>query len=77
VEQNVYEFDGAQRLSRHIASLPGTLEEALEELEQDEVIAAALGEHTLQRYLEAKRQEWNEYRIQVTAWELDRYLAAL
>ena len=65
------------RVSYEIASLPGTLEEALQELERDEVIAEALGEHTFRRYLEAKRLEWDEYRIQVTSWELDRYLTML
>ena len=39
--------------------------------------AAALGEHIFPRYVELKRAEWDEYRIQVSQWELDRYLAAL
>jgi glutamine synthetase len=77
VEENVYEFDPVQLRRHEIASLPGTLEEALQELEGDEVIAESLGEHTFRRYLEAKHLEWNEYRIQVTPWELDRYLTML
>lgn len=77
VEENVYEFDSLDLRLREIATLPGTLEEALQEMEQDQVIAEALGEHTFRRYLEGKRLEWDEYRIQVTAWELDRYLATL
>ncbi len=77
VEENVYEFDPVELRRHEIASLPGTLEEALQELEDDEVIAEALGEHTFRRYLEAKRLEWDEYRIQVTPWELDRYLTML
>ena len=76
VEENVYEFGPAQLRSHDIASLPGTLEEALRELERDDVIAEALGEHTFRRYMEAKRREWDEYRVQVTQWELDRYLTA-
>jgi glutamine synthetase len=74
VEENVFEYDAGQLRSHDIASLPGTLEEALNELEQDEVIAEALGEHMFRRYLNAKRAEWDEYRIQVSAWELNRYL---
>jgi glutamine synthetase len=54
--------------------LPGSLREAVEEMEKDEVVAQALGEHVYQRYLEAKTQEWQEYRRQVTTWELERYL---
>jgi glutamine synthetase len=77
VEENVYEFDPLQLSSHHITSLPGTLEEALVELEKDQVIAKALGEQTFRRYLEAKRLEWDEYRIQVTPWELERYLTTL
>ena len=77
VEENVYEFDSLQLRSHDIAALPGTLEEALQELERDQVIAAAFGEHTFRRYLEAKRLEWDEYRIQVSSWELNRYLTSL
>jgi glutamine synthetase len=77
VEENVYEYDPLELRSHDIATLPGTLEEALQELEQDEVIAQALGSHTFLRYLEAKRLEWDEYRIQVTPWELERYLTTL
>lgn len=77
VEENVYEYDPLRLRSHDIASLPGSLEEALHELEHDAVIAKALGSHTFQRYLEAKRLEWDEYRIQVTPWELERYLTTL
>ena len=77
VEENVYEFDSLQLQSHDIAALPDTLEEALQELEKDRIIAEAFGEHTFRRYLEAKRLEWNEYRIQVSAWELNRYLTTL
>jgi len=77
VEENVYELDALELSSHEIASLPGSLEEALQELEQDPVIAEALGEHTFRRYLDAKRLEWDEYRTRVTSWELDRYLTTL
>ena len=58
------------------ASCPGTLSEALAELEADEVIREALGEHVFERFVEAKREEWDEYRMQVTGWETARYLEA-
>ena len=45
-------------------------------MEQDEVIAEALGDHVYTHYLEAKREEWSEYKTQVTEWERDRYLEA-
>ena len=37
---------------------------------------AALGEHVFRHYIEAKREEWDDYRTQVSAWEVDRYLDA-
>ena len=43
-------------------------------LKQDEIIQDALGEHVYERYVEAKLLEWNEYRLYVSRWELDRYL---
>jgi glutamine synthetase len=54
--------------------LPGSLDEALDELEKDTVIQDALGLHIFERYLEAKRQEYSAYRSQITPWELERYL---
>jgi glutamine synthetase len=76
VEENLYHFDAAKLASRKIRQLPGTLREALDELQADKVIAEALGEHVFERFVEAKTEEWDEYRMQVTAWEVDRYLEA-
>ena len=49
---------------------------SLDELRNDEVVAEALGEHVFERFVEAKTEEWDAYRMQVSAWELDRYLEA-
>jgi glutamine synthetase len=76
VEESLYSMEEARLRERNIQELPGTLREALDELEKDEVIGAALGDHVLSRYLDAKREEWDEYRTQVTQWELERYLEA-
>jgi glutamine synthetase len=76
VEENLYHFDAAKLESRKIKQLPGTLREALDELRNDEVIADALGEHVFERFVEAKTEEWDDYRMQVSSWELDRYLEA-
>ena len=54
--------------------MPGTLGEAIEELERDKVIRDALGDHMYGHFVDAKRAEWNEYRTQVSQWELERYL---
>ncbi len=76
VEENLYHFDAAKLESRKIKQLPGTLREALDELEADAVIREALGEHVFERFVEAKTEEWNEYRTQVSSWEVERYLEA-
>ncbi len=62
--------------SKGIRELPGTLGEAIDELERDEVIREALGEHVFNHFVEAKRAEWDEYRTQVSGWEVERYLEA-
>jgi glutamine synthetase len=76
VEESLYEMTPERIRELGIKELPGTLSEALDELEADEVMREALGEHVFSRFIEAKRAEWDEYRSQVTAWELDRYLEA-
>ena len=77
VDEDVYHFDDRRLDELSIASLPGTLEEALDELEKDKVVREALGDHVYEAFMRAKRAEWDEYRIQVTDWELNRYLETL
>ncbi|HEY89262.1 MAG TPA: type I glutamate--ammonia ligase [Thermoflexia bacterium] len=74
VNEDIYHLDKAERRRKSIETLPGTLAEALVALEQDEVIKNALGETIITAFLRAKWAEWNEYRIQVSAWELEHYL---
>ncbi|HEY0734939.1 MAG TPA: glutamine synthetase family protein [Herpetosiphonaceae bacterium] len=70
-EEDLYHIDPR---SRALTTLPGSLGEALEKLQGDEVIQQALGPHIYERFIEAKQQEWDEYRLYVSQWELDRYL---
>jgi glutamine synthetase len=74
VEESLFEMDAATIASKGIKELPGTLGEAIGELENDPVICEALGDHVLSHFIEAKRSEWDEYRTQVSDWEVDRYL---
>jgi glutamine synthetase len=76
VEESLFEMTADRVLEKGIVEMPGSLGEAIEELEKDEVIAEALGEHVYSHYLEAKREEWESYNMQITQWELDRYLEA-
>jgi glutamine synthetase len=75
VEENLYQIDDAMMDKYAVGVLPGTLREALDELTHDEVIREALGEHVYEWFSEAKRSEWDDYRRQVSQWELDRYLS--
>jgi len=74
VEESLFEMDAARIAEKGIRELPGTLGEALDELERDEVIRDALGDHIFNHYVDAKRSEWDEYRTQVSDWEVERYL---
>src|SRR5207247_5296625 len=74
VEESLFEMDAATIASKGIRELPGTLGEAIDELEKDSVISDALGDHVLSHFVEAKRSEWDEYRTQVSDWEVERYL---
>jgi len=75
VNANIYHMNKEELENLGIERLPGSLEEALNELEKDEVIKEALGDHVYTKFLEAKRAEWDEYKIYVTQWELDQYLS--
>jgi glutamine synthetase len=74
IRENIYEFDEAKREEYGIDTLPENLGEALDALEADEVIQDALGEHVTEKFLEAKRSEFQDYRVSVSEWEKDRYL---
>jgi glutamine synthetase len=73
-DANLYEMTPAERMADGIASLPGSLAEALAEMEKSELVAEALGEHVFEWFLRNKRAEWADYKLQVTPFELKRYL---
>ena len=75
VNTNIWEMSHREKRRLRIDDLPHDLDEACDELEKDRVIMDALGEHIAQHFLAAKRQEWRDYITQVTAWELEQYLA--
>ena len=77
MEKNLYHLSPDERRRLGIEQLPETLGEAIEITSESELVLRTLGEHIFNRYIEIKRQEWEDYRVQVTPWELDRYLAIL
>lgn len=77
VSDDVYEYSPEKLIEKGIDTLPGTLSEALVALKGDDVVRGALGEHVYEVFDRAKTAEWEEYRLQVSGWERDRYLETL
>ena len=77
VEENVYQMTEKERKSRGINTLPASLADAIALTEKSDLVRTALGEHVFNAFIENKKIEWNEYRIHVSKYELDRYLPML
>jgi glutamine synthetase len=76
-EDNVWELTDAERRALGFQPLPSNLADAIRHMEGSELVAETLGEHVFDFFLRNKRAEWLDYRRQVTAYELDRYLPVL
>ncbi|HUZ01720.1 MAG TPA: type I glutamate--ammonia ligase [Thermomicrobiaceae bacterium] len=74
VEENLYDCTPEELKAQGVGSLPGTLGEAIEELEQDEVVCEALGDHICSRLVEAQQRDWDAARQHVGEWARARYL---
>jgi glutamine synthetase len=74
---NIFEMSDAELAASGIETLPTSLEEAIEVMESSELVRGALGEHVFEYFLRNKRREWDEYKVQVTPWELQRFLGTL
>ncbi|KHD85659.1 type I glutamate--ammonia ligase [Heyndrickxia ginsengihumi] len=74
VDRNIYVMTKEEREEVGIIDLPGTLYQALSNLQSDEVMVKALGEHILEHFIEAKEIEWDMFRTQVHPWEREQYM---
>ncbi len=74
VDRNIFEMSEEERREMNIKALPGTLIEAVNEMEQDAFVQEVLGKHVAEHYIAAKKAEWHRYRSQVTDWEINEYL---
>lgn len=74
VDANLFALTDSQREALGIKRLPANLNEAIAALEQSDFIKGVLGEHITQKYINAKKAEWEDYRTQVTQWEINQYL---
>lgn len=77
VEENVYFMSEGERKARGIENLPGSLIEAIEITENSELVKKTLGEHVFRNFIDNKKIEWDNYRKQVTSYELKTYLPIL
>lgn len=76
-EDDVWALTSAERRALGIQPLPQSLDEAISAMEHSELVAETLGEHVFDYFLRNKRAEWQDYRRQVTEFELGRYLPVL
>ena len=77
MERNLYDLSPTEREKMGIQGLPADLGEAIKEAENSELLQKALGDHAFSRLLQLKRDEFEEYRVQVTPYELEKYLPVL
>ena len=77
VEENVYEMTEEERKRRGIGTLPASLFEAIQLTEKSDMVRKALGDHVFGAFIKNKKIEWDQYRTQVTEYELNRYLPIL
>jgi len=74
IDKNIFDMTEEERIKEQIFSLPGSLEEAIKELESSKLVKETLGDHVFERYITAKKIEWDSYRTRVYKWEIDEYL---
>ena len=74
ITENIFAMDEKTREANGIASLPGSLIDAVEKMESDPMVRETLGEHAFDQYVAGKRAEWDSFRTSVSQWEIDRYM---
>ncbi|WP_152654697.1 type I glutamate--ammonia ligase [Oceanobacillus sp. CFH 90083] len=74
VDRNIYVMNKKEREENGVKDLPSTLKEAMNYLEQDEILVESLGEHLFEHFIEAKDIEWDMFRTTVHPWEREQYL---
>ena len=74
ITRNIFGMDSKTRKENGIESLPSSLYDAIHKLDEDELIKGVLGDHVYTQYRNGKRKEWDEYRTQVTSWEISKYM---
>lgn len=76
-EQDIYHMTDAERGAAGIKSLPGSLNDATQLAEASKLVHEALGDHVFKAFIANKKSEWDAYRMNITQWELSKYLPLL
>jgi glutamine synthetase len=74
LEQNIYKMTESERLKLGVDSLPASLGEAIAETQKSDLVRRTLGDHVFERFIALKKQEWDDYRIQVTPYEIEKFM---
>jgi glutamine synthetase len=77
MEKDVYGMSGEEKAKEGITSLPGSLIEAIALTEKSELVREALGDHIFNNFITSKKVEWDQYRVNVSEWELEKFLNVL
>jgi glutamine synthetase len=77
IEKDIFEMDENARDKAGITSLPGSLFEAIQEVSKSKLVKETLGSHIFEKFIANKKKEWDEYRIHVSKYEIDKYLPIL
>ena len=77
MEENLYEIEPEKKKAMGISTLPSSLSEAVDEFENDKIVRASLGPWASVQFAQAKRAEWDDFRIHVSEWEMAKYLETI
>jgi glutamine synthetase len=77
LERNIYTMTESERRTLGVETLPQNLGDAIAETEKSDLVRRALGDHTFERFISLKKQEWDDYRIQVTPYEITKFLPVM
>jgi glutamine synthetase len=77
IERDIFHLNEEERKKLGIESLPGSLAEAIEIAEKSEIVRKALGDHIFNNFITSKKVEWDDYRIKIHPYEIEKYLPIL
>ena len=77
IEENIFQMTPEEKARRGITELPGNLYAAIRAVSQSELVKETLGDHMFEQFVRNKEIEWDNYRIHVSRYELEKYLPIL